>query len=193
MKRLLAVAALAGAGLASAVLPASASTHSLPVTIKFSAHGDSGVAGDYWGEDSGQASVTAVKTGTDTYDIHLVLEGSFVTNPGRQSLTQAGVLVTASRKVGSSATIAGTADYVVTANRAPLNGAIVTISGDQPRLGAWEELAFPAGTTFGAGTAITDYSLTYRLKCPLSVVTQTATEVSPDGNSEVLTGNILGC
>lgn len=194
MKRILAVAALAGAGLAIAVLPASASVHHaslLPVTIRFSAHGDTGVAGDYWGNDFGQASVTETKTGTDTYDIHMVLEGSFATIPGRQSMTDAGIHVTASQKVGSSATLAGIADFSVTADQAPSGSAIITITGDQPRLGTWEKLIFPAGTNITGG--LTDYSLTYRLRCPLSLVTQTATDVSPDGLSETLTGNIFGC
>lgn len=194
MKRILAVAALAGAGLAIAALPASAAVHSVSPIIKFSGHGDSGTGGNYWAKDEGQATITVTRTGPGAYKAHLVLEGSFKTIPGQLAPNQsfAGSRVTASRVVGASATIAGTADYSFTADRAP-SGRTVTLTGDNPRLGTWEETVFPAGTTFG-GAGITDYSLVYRLKCPMRTATQTWTENYPGSDGgQLRDGNITGC
>lgn len=199
LKHTLAAAATAVV-LTGVALPASAHVHHTPpassVTIRFSDHSDGGNGGT-WAKDSGQAQLTTKKTGTDTYTATLSLEGSFVTIPGaftpNQSSPYTGDTLTASRKVGSSATITGSVSYSFTSDEAPawVTGTVVT-TGDLPRLSDWYKLPFDSSAHVSGG--ITHYSFVYRLKCPLKfgVQTWTETDTNGDGNAPG-DGNIFGC
>lgn len=195
-RRLLAGAAVI-AGLAAFAPAAHAAGSSTFYIIRFSDHGDGGSAGNYWATDQGQAYLTVTRTGAGTYTASLSnLEGSFVTRPGQLAPNQSadpGLTVTSSSKLGSSAALGGSASYSFTASRAPLGSAVITITGDQPRMGTWEALAFPPGTVIG-GAGITSYSLSYLLKCGKLAAPQTWTETSAnnDGNLPA-DGNIHGC
>jgi hypothetical protein len=202
MRKSLLAGAAAVAGLAASAAPAYASVHHAAVsttyTITFTDHGDGGSAGNMWAEDNGQVFLTVTRTGTDTYTGHLSgLEGSFVTRPGELAPNQSadpGLTVTGNQKPGAKATITGSADYSFTADQLPLGAQTIPVTGDQPRMGTWEELAFPAGTDFSGG--ITDYSLIYRQKCTTFSVTQTWTETSTPGNNDGNApgdGNVSGC
>lgn len=198
MKRILAVAALAGAGLASAVLPASASVvhhyAQLPglAVTQLSNRLDSGDNGN-WATDTIQRDLTIHHVGGDVYTATVTDQGSFKTTVGANTPGPAApVALTTSVKVGSSATIAGTATYEFTASQAPDFSLVPTSESGTPApntpqtTSLWFEQAFPAGTTFTGG--MTDWGWTYRLKCPL----QTATQTWVDSLTQD-TGNIFGC
>ena len=208
MKRILIALALAGSAVLAAALPASASTHphSTFIIIRFSDHGDGGAAGNCgtpgprncWANDEGQAFLTVTPAGGNAYTARLTgLEGSFATIPGQLAPNQSGSYhgshVTASTRLGASSALGGSADYSFTASRPPSGMAVVTISGDQPRMSTWYQLAFKTGTAFG-GSGITDYSLSYLLKCSKMAAPQTWTETSLNGDgNQPQDGNILGC
>lgn len=205
MKRFLAVAALAGAGLASAALPASASIHhyaQLPgLAITQLSNRPDGGHGGTWATDTIQRNLTIHHVGGDAYTATVTDEGSFVTIPGagtpNQAVPYAGDVVTTSRVAGAMTSLAGTVTYSFTADRAPDFSLVPTSESGAPVSGPqttslWFEQAFPAGTNFTGG--LTDYSFSYRLKCPQQFAAQSWTDSQSNGDGNLPgDGNIFGC
>lgn len=187
-------AAAAAAAVVAFALPASASVHHHaavlpgPITVQMTNHGDTNTLGFYWAHDNDGNIFTITSLGGGNYTAHDVIEGGFTTDPGQATPNDGTVLVKSNSVVGAKATLAGTADFTFTADRAPLPaGTLIKINGDLPRLGDILPVLFPVGTNIG-GPGLTAYTFTYRQTCPQQFGTQTAVQ-SSTGNS----GNIFGC